>query len=99
METNSLYARLELIDAETLQETTGTLVPVRPRWDGVKARLGRWGQGLVRGLTGTQEPQIVERRDPQGQTYFQVYDPVSQCRHRFTCEADLRTWLDQRYYT
>ncbi len=86
------------IDAEALQETAKPVAPARPSWAGVKTHLGQWGQHLVRALASSQEPQILQKRDRQGQSYFQVYDPVSQSHHRFATEADLRTWLDQRYY-
>lgn len=72
---------------------------------------GKWWQRLTRPLyqpdfwasllklmTGSAEPMIEKRCDRQGQTYYTIYDPVTQQRSEFQSEAEVRTWLEQRYY-
>ncbi len=44
------------------------------------------------------EPRIHQIRDRQGQTLWQVFDPVSRDRATFACEREVRAWLEQRYY-
>ncbi|MEC4804027.1 MAG: hypothetical protein SAJ12_00545 [Jaaginema sp. PMC 1079.18] len=46
----------------------------------------------------TREPKINIQRDRAGLVYWSVYDPVKGDRTRFTTEAEVRTWLEQRYY-
>lgn len=70
-------------------------------WQQVRAiwsrQLSQAGQTLLSWLTVSREPRIRQRFH-QGQPIWYVYDPVSESRHRFDAEADLRQWLDQRYY-
>jgi hypothetical protein len=54
----------------------------------------RWIQALV----GNQEPQIFHRRDRQGYSYLEVYDPTSGKTHSFNTTQEVRVWLEQRYY-
>lgn len=44
------------------------------------------------------EPKIQSKQDFRGNSYFEVYDPVS--RKSFTCgsEQEVRIWLEKRYY-
>ncbi|KAM3099855.1 hypothetical protein ACKFKF_13490 [Phormidesmis sp. 146-12] len=44
------------------------------------------------------EPQVRQRRDRFGQTYFQVYDPATRCSASLHSEQELRQWLEQRFY-
>ena len=53
---------------------------------------------LANMAAGSSEPIIRKRCDRQGQTFYAVYDPVT--HHRTICnsEAEVRAWLEQRYY-
>ena len=44
------------------------------------------------------EPQIVKKCDRHGNSYWQVYDPVSASRCSFGSEQEVKAWLDRRYY-
>ncbi len=44
------------------------------------------------------EPKIIEKRDRGGHSYYQIYDPLNQTAGRLNSEAEVRAWLDQRYY-
>ncbi|HEY9622834.1 MAG TPA: hypothetical protein V6C78_20925 [Crinalium sp.] len=49
-------------------------------------------------ISNTSEPRIWQRRDRSGQLIWHVYDPTTNQSSRFTSEAEVRAWLDQRYY-
>lgn len=71
--------------------------------DTAKLRRGRisWFdrllQSLLNTLGGRSEIRISEKRDRAGNSYFQVFDPVSGTSQRFGSEHEVRVWLDQRY--
>lgn len=44
------------------------------------------------------EPKVSKRRDRQGHLYYQVYDPIGHAAAAFGSEAEVRAWLEQRYY-
>lgn len=44
------------------------------------------------------DPIIRERCDRQGNSYYIVYDPVTQQQSICASEAEIRAWLEQRYY-
>jgi hypothetical protein len=43
------------------------------------------------------ELKVSERRDRQGNLYYQVYDPLTRRFTNFGSEAEIRYWLEQRY--
>lgn len=56
-----------------------------------------WQQFLGAMARGN-EPRVWQRRDRTGKTWWHGYDPVS---GRSTClasEAEMRMWLEERYY-
>jgi hypothetical protein len=55
-------------------------------------------QRWIQVLAGNQEPQIFHRRDRQGHSYLEVYDPTSGKTHQFDTTKEVRIWLEQRYY-
>ncbi len=44
------------------------------------------------------EPRIWITADRDGKLYWHAYDPVSDTRVCLDSEAELRIWLEQRYY-
>ena len=59
--------------------------------------LSRAGQAMVHWLTAGDAPRI--RLITQGDVQvWRVYDPVDNRTHYFDQEADVRDWLDQRFY-
>jgi hypothetical protein len=57
-----------------------------------------WVQRCVHALVGNREPRIFHRRDRQGYSYLEVYDPVSGKTHYFHTTHEVRVWLERRYY-
>ena len=53
---------------------------------------------LFKLMIASSEPRVVKRRDRSNQTYFQVYDPITQRSFKFIREKDVRIWLERRYY-
>ena len=46
----------------------------------------------------SREPKITCKKNRQDNCYFQVYDPVSHRSGSFSSEAEVRAWLEERYY-
>ena len=92
MPSNDLYARLELLYVEPMQDSLPAAAPAsRSRWS-------RWGQALLNYFVGSQDPRITTKQDDAGHLYYEVYDPVDRCQYRFDSEQEVRVWLDERYY-
>ncbi|MGB3202983.1 MAG: hypothetical protein WBA99_18905 [Nodosilinea sp.] len=97
MKPNSLYAQLELIP-EPLEHSAQSDYALGRVWARAKACLRPAVIRLVAYLCGSDSVRVAVKRDRQGQTVFVVYDSVSQQRHTFSSEQELRVWVDQRYY-
>jgi hypothetical protein len=54
-------------------------------------------QNIVDYLAGNAEPKIRHRRDRQGHSYLEVYDPRSGTTQSFSTAHEVRIWLEQRY--
>ncbi|MEL6129331.1 MAG: hypothetical protein AAFR30_05400 [Cyanobacteria bacterium J06628_4] len=76
-----------------------------------KSRLGNYWQRLTSAFshdafwasvlklaTGSSEPVIEKQCGDNGQTRYSIYDPVTQQQSGWLSEAEVRTWLEQRYY-
>jgi type IV secretory pathway TrbF-like protein len=61
----------------------------------IKTGLGRFWHRV---MTIDTDPQIRQRRNHSGQSYWQVYDPISQTSQRFFEEEEVYRWLERRYY-
>lgn len=90
---NSALNRAQL---ETLYRRSNTLSYVAHR----TLRLGQYlGQALVLWLTrDPNQPHITQTQLASGEFVWHVYDPHTANRASFTSEAEVRAWLDQRYY-
>ncbi|PSN12682.1 hypothetical protein C7293_19195 [filamentous cyanobacterium CCT1] len=97
MKPSSLYAQLELIP-ESLEPSAQSDYAVGRVWAKAKAQLRPMASQLVAYLCGSNSLRVTVKRNRQGQSAFVVYDPVSQQRHTFSSEQELRVWIDQRYY-
>jgi hypothetical protein len=97
MKPNSLYAQLELIP-EPLERSGRSDYAIGRVWAMAKARFRPIASRLLAYLCGSNGLSVTVKRDRQGQTAFVVYDSVSQQRHTFSSEQELRVWTDQRYY-
>lgn len=56
------------------------------------------GTRIGNSLITDSEPKAWQIRDRSGATYWRVYDPVSNQTQAFSGEAEVRMWLEQRYY-
>ena len=72
--------------------------PINNAWQKVQSSFGNFGQWLLAAATGSSDPIVRQRRDRHGQTYYTIYDPISQRRTTCASETEVRAWLDQRYY-
>lgn len=97
MKPNSLYAQLELIP-EPLERSGQSDYSIAQIWAGTKQHLSAVGTALLTYLCGSADLRVTVKRNYRGNTRFVAYDPVTQQRHTFSSEQELRVWVDQRYY-
>lgn len=84
------YRELELIPADLYPTPTKT----RRSWLVLRA-IGRWIADVT---TPSTEPRIYRGTDDDGALYWRVCDPITGESARFYNEAEVRTWLDDRYH-
>ncbi len=85
------YERLELL--------TDPPKPARRRPALVRSwlrALGQWANSL---FVNTHEPQIWKIEHSNGREYWKVHDPVTRHTTTLSSEAEVRMWIDQRYYS
>jgi hypothetical protein len=83
-------------DLEQPQQRLEALVRPQPSPSLIRA-LQQAGQAMVRFLTNGQDP-VIQKHWQRDGLVWRVYDPVTQQNQRFYSEAELRTWLEGRYY-
>lgn len=81
---------LELLLKETEQEQNNK--------SGLFSRLNRIWQHLVESLILGQELKIWQSTDCFGNTHWYAYDPVTNSSVTRDSEAEMRVWVEQRYY-
>ncbi len=91
VQNQDLYARLELIAPQPRSSAIARVAAMG-------GRLRQWSHAALRYFVGSQEPRITTQINHDGQRVYAVYDPVDQRHHHFASEAEVRGWLDQRYY-
>lgn len=55
-------------------------------------------QQLIYFLTTTNELQVWQSRDRHGNTCWNAYDPLTGRSTKLSSEAEMRVWIEQRYY-
>ncbi|MBD1908217.1 hypothetical protein NDI37_11775 [Funiculus sociatus GB2-A5] len=60
--------------------------------------LNRIWQGFLRFLVNASELRVWQVSDGHGHTYWRAYDPVSGRSSYLGSEAEVRSWIEQRYY-
>ncbi|NEP19249.1 MAG: hypothetical protein F6J97_20525 [Leptolyngbya sp. SIO4C1] len=88
-------ARLDLQRQQL--EQSWELTPRPTLRDRIAERLAAIGQWMLTLLTEGNRLQISYRETAQG-SLWEAYDPLSQQHRLFDSEAELRVWLEQRYY-
>ncbi len=53
---------------------------------------------LVKTLSQERELKAWQKTDRRGNTYWNVYNPVTDKTAQFASEAEVRIWLEQQYY-
>ncbi|MBE9108195.1 hypothetical protein IQ273_02010 [Nodosilinea sp. LEGE 07298] len=74
------------------------LVDERPKRWNFRQAVHRIWHGVIELFTPSSELKIFTGRDRYGNTYYRVYDVLTQGFHRFESEDEVRIWLEQRYY-
>lgn len=55
-------------------------------------------QRLIRALTSGNELQVWKKTNRHGHTYWHAYDPTTDSSTSLGSEAEMRMWIEQRYY-
>lgn len=53
---------------------------------------------LFRYFTSRDDVQVWQKKDRHGRYYWQAYDPMTERRVSFASEAEMRIWIEHRYY-
>lgn len=72
--------------------TPASFQPVTP-----SSRLGTFLQTLFTTMAGNAEPKVWQTTSRNGVMIWNVYDPTTKESTSFATEADVRSWLEQRY--
>jgi hypothetical protein len=64
----------------------------------LKGLAGKVRRAIATWVVQSSELKVFERCDRHGNVYYQVYDPFNRTSANFGSEAEIRAWLDQRYY-
>lgn len=84
------YERLELIPHQPKQQES-LLAPVTS----LLATMGQW---FVTAMSSAREPKIWTTTSSTGDPIWTVSDPHTGTFTTFASEADVRVWLEERYY-
>ena len=71
--------------------------PQTPKQPETHTWLKQFGQWLLQALTDSDQVRLWTKITPSG-TQWYAYDPKTQRRFSGHSEAELRTWLEERYY-
>lgn len=87
----------------SISPTAGFLTKPKPtsidNWlDAAADFVGKVGTGILAFLLDNSEIKIVEKTDKNGVLTWEVWDRVMGDRSTFSSEAEVRAWLDERYY-
>lgn len=86
---------MQTLDNEEAATNSRPISQTTSNWKFLVQQLSGLCQALVSFLAGSQEPKVTYKRDRQGYTYFEVYDPMTEKHHRFDSEQNVRIWVDQ----
>ena len=53
---------------------------------------------LIQALTRGHELQVWRKKDHDGNAYWQAFDPKTRKSISLSSEAEMRIWIEQRYY-
>jgi hypothetical protein len=55
-------------------------------------------QNFLRSIASSQELQVSQKTDRQGNKYWQAYNPETGSSTSLSSEAEMRVWIEQHYY-
>ena len=64
----------------------------------LKGILGKLRGAIATWIMQSSDLKVSRKCDRHGNQYYQVYDPLNQTSAIFGSEAEIRAWLEQRYY-
>jgi hypothetical protein len=53
---------------------------------------------VVQLMTSSNDVKVWKTRDRHGNEYWNAYDPITDAARQFSSEAEVRVWLEDRYY-
>ncbi len=64
----------------------------------IHSKLTTFLRNLCAALLKSNELQVHQHRDRKGNTWWRAFDPVTDESVSFGSEAEMRSWIEQRYY-
>lgn len=55
-------------------------------------------QYIIRFLANNSEPHIWQTQTRKGELIWHIYDPKTGQSEQFSCEQDVRIWIEKQYY-
>lgn len=55
-------------------------------------------QDVIHALTRGDELQVWQKKDRNGNAYWQAFDPKTRKSTSLSSEAEMRIWIEERYY-
>lgn len=87
------------LDRERLEVIFNQAEQKQTKYSTIISFLNRIGQQLLAILTrDMNELQIWQSSDDSGNTWWNAYDPVTDHRTSVDSEAEMRAWIERRYY-
>ena len=68
------------------------------RLNSLKKIASQLGQSFINYLTRSPEPQVCQKSDRAGNTWWSVYDPNTGGSSNLSSEMEVRMWLEERRY-
>ena len=90
--TTQKLARSTSLYRQQLEKLWSTSIPAKPTTPWIK-QLGQW---LLKAMTDSEQVRVWTKITPSGLEWH-AYDPERRRSFASYSEADLRTWLEQRY--
>jgi hypothetical protein len=72
--------------------------PTKTKRTDVFVRIKSIWQRVINYLNAKNELQVWQSSDRHGQTWWNAYDPITGRTTKRDSEAEMRTWIEQRYY-
>jgi hypothetical protein len=100
MKCHETYAQLELIPIKEIQKipAVGRSQHSQTRFRKAATVFQNIAREVISFLSGSLDPRIEHYYDAAQNLHYRVYDPRARQTLHFQDEAEIRIWLEQRYY-